>query len=170
MSSVPVFVALIGSVAAGLVYVWQKSADRREKFRTEKQEAFRDYLRSFRDVVNAQMGLKAGTSDMGNLIEVVDRHNHITDTFDLYASEDIRKQAWEVDTALLSWREEMSKGDFEKSNLKPYLKARNELVNAMRHELFGNINKPLTTRAIDLYSQAIKVMRNSWAKVKGNKP
>jgi len=144
---VTVVVALIGSIGAGLVYIWQKSVDRKEKYRSEKQAVYKGYLGSLRRVMDATISVKATKNDVETLTEynaATRDHNDHSDLLDLYSSKEIQSISIELEKALLEWRKSIESGQPGDEPLANYFGSRHKLVAAMRRDLFGDLENPKT--------------------------
>jgi hypothetical protein len=142
-----IIVAIIGSVGAGVVYLWQKAEDRRERYRSEKQEIFKDYLRSMRRVVSCAMSaaVQKDGEALDALFKVTQEHENILDLFELYSDDSLRMLSLPLEQALLNWRDGLLNGkDEEALNIyrDTYLRHRIEIVKKMRADLFAGVEKP----------------------------
>jgi hypothetical protein len=137
--------ALVTVVGGGIVYLWQKAEDRRERYRAEKQEIFKNYLRSMRNVISRAVDAKV--HDDGERLmafnEATREHEHLRDLFELYASSASREIAVALESALNEWHHALLTPDAAEKpdKLAEYFRYRASLVEQMRTELFDSIEE-----------------------------
>ena len=134
---ITVLIAVIGTVGAAILYVFQKGMDRREQHRAEKQKAYQNYLASLRKVVSCEVEHKVSGSYGDKYRDALLDHDNHSDALELYASEAVRELSLGLERSLLEWRRTTSDSSSWDHVTHQYFHARNQITNAMKDDLFG---------------------------------
>lgn len=142
-----ILVPLFTLVGGFLTYTWQKSVDRSEQYRSEKQKIYRGFISAARSVEDAHTSLASAKAVAANepgiltdayskLSEATNAMTNTSDLMDIFAPDPVRLKALEFEQSLLNYR----KGELPANEelYAPLVRARSELLGAMRNDLFGS--------------------------------
>jgi hypothetical protein len=135
-----IVIALITLVGGALVYVWQRSADRKERVREERQIVYLDYLKSIRKLLCIFPINIEDSCERNALREAILVHEDYFDVLEIYASDTVIAAALQFEANFDEiTRVIMEGGSFEETQeiVEELFSKRHEIVETMRSEVFS---------------------------------